>query len=336
MKCSAFHPGGRVFFFALFAMLILALACGILVAPLAAEAQQGAKLPRIGIMEYSASWEPFLQGLRDLGYTEGHTIAIEYRHAEGKPDRLAEVARQLVRLQVDVIMTWGTPATRAAQQATQTIPIVMLGVAEPLSTGLVASLARPGANITGLTTIAAELGAKRLQLLLEVVPKISRVAFLWNPANPGNAAHFKNVQAAAQRLGVALLSVEVRSPDAFEEAFAAMMRERPEAFMLTAEPMHQLHAGWIIGFVAKSGLPAMYAVKENVVGGGLMSYGPSLPNEFRRAASYVDKILKGAKPADLPVEQSMKFELVINLKTARELGLTIPPHILFQADEVIK
>jgi ABC-type uncharacterized transport system substrate-binding protein len=162
------------------------------------------------------------------------------------------------------------------------------------------------------------------------------VAFLWNPANPGNAAHFESVQAAAQRLGVALLSVEVRSPDAFERAFAAMMRERPDAFMLTAEPMHQLHAGWIIGFVAKSGLPAMCAVKENVVAGGLMSYGPSLPNEFRRAATYIDKILKGAKPADLPVEQASKYELVSNLKTAKALGLTIPPTVLFQATEVIQ
>jgi ABC-type uncharacterized transport system substrate-binding protein len=170
MQGNAFHSGSRVFCFALFAMLILARACGILVAPLAAEAPQRAKLPRIGIIEYSASWGPFLQGLRDLGYTEGHTIAIEYRHAEGKPDRLVEVASELVRLQVDVIMTWGTPATLAAKQATQTIPIVMLGVAEPLRTGLVASLARPGRNITGLTTVAAELGAKRLQLLLEVVP----------------------------------------------------------------------------------------------------------------------------------------------------------------------
>jgi putative tryptophan/tyrosine transport system substrate-binding protein len=317
-------------------VFLIILALGLLVVPLAAEAQPREKIPRIGIMEYSASWEPFRQGLRDLGYTEGHTIAIEYRDAEGKLDRLAEVAGELVRLQVDVIMTWGTPATLAAQQATQTIPIVMLGVAEPLSTGLVASLARPGGNITGLTTVAAELGAKRLQLLLEVVPKISRVAFLWNPANPGNAAHFENVQAAAQVLGVALLSVEVRSPDAFEGAFAAMMRERPDAFMLTAEPMHQRHAGWIIGFAAKSGLPAMYAVKENVVAGGLMSYGPSLPEAFRRAAYYVDRILKGAKPADLPVEQPMKFELVINLKTAQALGLTIPPTLLFQADEVIR
>jgi putative tryptophan/tyrosine transport system substrate-binding protein len=315
--------------------LLVILAVGLMM-PLAADAQQAKKVPRIGIMEYSASWEPFLQGLRDLGYTEGQTIAIEYRHAEGKSDRLAEVASQLVRLQVDVIMTWGTPATLAAKQATQTIPIVMLGVAEPLSTGLVASLARPGENITGMTTVAAELSAKRLQLLLEVVPKISRVAFLWNPANPGSTAQFENVQAAAQVLGVALLSVEVRSPDEFEGAFATIMRERADAFMLTAEPMHQLHAGWIIGFAAKSRLPAMYAVKENVVAGGLMSYGTSLPDSFRRAAYYVDRILKGAKPADLPIEQPTKFQLVINLKTAQALGLTIPPTLLFQADEVIR
>jgi putative tryptophan/tyrosine transport system substrate-binding protein len=315
---------------------IVILTLSIFVTPLAADMQQRAKIPRIGIMEYSASWEPFLQGLRELGYTEGHNIAIEYQDAEGTPDRLADVAAELVRLKVDVIVTWGTPATSAARRATQTIPIIMGGVTEPVRTSLVASLARPGENIPGVSNFGAELSPKRLQLLLEVVPKTSPVAFLWNPANAGNVAHFENVQAAARALGVALLSVEVRSPDEFEGAFAAMMRERPDAFMLTAEPMHQLHAGWIIDFATKNRLPVMSHVKENVVAGGLMSYGPSLSDLYRRVATYVDKILKGARPADLPVEHPMKFELIINLKTVKALDLTIPSTLLFQADEVIK
>jgi putative tryptophan/tyrosine transport system substrate-binding protein len=324
--------------------LIVTLVLCILTATLGADAQHPASTPRIGMLRTGSHAdrveqiliEAFREGLRDLGYMEGRDIAIELRFAEGRQDSLPDLAAELVRLKVDVIVTAGTPQTLAAKQATNTIPIVMASSGDPVRTGLVASLARPGGNITGLTIYGPELGAKRLQLLLEVAPKTSRVAFLWNPANPATAAHFENVQAAARALGVALLSVEVRSPDAFEGACAAMMRERPDAFMMTADPMHQLHAAWIIDFVAKSGLPAVYQVKEHVIAGGLMSYGASHPDLYRRAATYVDKILKGAKPADLPVENPMRFELVLNLKTAKALGLTIPPTLLFQADEVIQ
>ena len=319
--------------------LLVTLALGLFVVPLAAATPGPGKVARLGIL-WPLAEHPYLDafrhGLRDLGYVEGQNLTLAYRYAQGREDVLPALAADLVRLPVDVILTWGTPPARAAQHATSAIPIVVGAIGDPVRAGVVASLARPGGNVTGLTTVAAELGAKRLQLLLEVVPKSSRVAFLWNPANPGNAAHFETVQAAAQVLGVAFLSVEVRSPDAFEGAFAAMRRERADAFMLTAEPMHQRHAGWIIGVAAKSGLPAMYAVKENVVAGGLMSYGPSLPDAFRRAATYVDRLLKGAKPAALPVEQPVKFELAINLKTAQALGLTTPPTLLFQADEVIR
>ena len=316
--------------------LIVMLALGLLSAPLAPDAQTPPKIPRLGIIEDSPDWGVFRQGLRELGYVEGQNIAIEWRFAEGNLDRLADVAAELVRRKVDIIVTSSTPAARAAKQATQTIPIVIVSIGDPLSTGLVASLARPGGNVTGTTNLAQELGAKRLQLFMEVIPKASRVAFLLNPANPANVVQFENVQAGARALGVAVQSVEVSSPNELESSFAAMMRERPNGFMLTAEPMHQLHAEWIIDFINKSKLPAMYQVKRNVAAGGLMSYGVSVPELFRRAATYVDKILKGTKPADLPVEQPMKFELVINLKTAEAMGLTIPPTLLFQADEVIK
>jgi ABC-type uncharacterized transport system substrate-binding protein len=242
----------------------------------------------------------------------------------------------LVRLKVDVLVTLGTPATLAAKQATLTIPIVMIGVGDPQRTGLVASLAHPGGNITGLTILGPELAAKRLQLLKEVVPNVSRVAFLWNPGNSGTAVNFENVQAGARALGVAVQSIQVRSPTELENALAAMMRERPDAFMMTADPMHLLHAARIIDFVNKRRLPAMYQVKENAVAGGLMSYGPHRPDLFRRAATYVDKILKGVKPGDLPVEEPRRVELVINLKIAKALGLTIPQSVLLRADEVIE
>jgi len=316
--------------------IIVTLALGLLLTPLCAEAQQPANIPRIGTIEYAASWEPFLQGLRSLGYVEGQNIAIERRSAAGAPDRLANVAAELVRLKVDVLVTLGTPATRAAKQATQTIPIVMIAVGDPQRTGLVDSFARPGGNITGLTILGPELGAKRLQLLKEVVPGVSRVAFLWNPANPGTAINLENVQAGARTLKVAVQSVAVRSPSELESAFTAMMTERPDAFMMTADPMHLLHTEWIIDFVNRRRLPAMYQVRESVVAGGLMSYGTSRADLFRRAATYVDKILKGAKPADLPIEEPTRFELVVNLKAAKALGLTFPPSLLRHADEVIQ
>ena len=288
------------------------------------------------LMEYAAAWEPFLQGLRSLGYVEGRNIALERRAAVETPDQLPNVAAELVRLKVDVLVTLGTPATRAAKQATQTIPIVMIAVADPRQTGLVASFARPGGNITGLTIVGPELAAKRLQLLKEVVPGVSRVAFLWNPANPGTAINFESAQAGARSLGVTLQSVAVRSPAELESAFAAMMRERPDAFMMTADPMHLLQTERIIDFVNRRRLPAIYQVRESVVAGGLMSYGASRADLFRRAATYVDKILKGIKPADLPVEEPSRFELVINLKAAKAIGLTFPELFLSQADELIQ
>ena len=317
-------------------LFIATLTLGILAAPLAADAQPPTKVPRIGLLDYAAFWEPLRQGLRDLGYVEGQNIAFEYRPTEGRRERLPDLAAELLRLKVDVIVTYGTPGTLAAKQATTTIPIVMVGVGDPLRTGLVPSLARPGGNVTGSSQLGPELSAKRLELLKESLPKVTRVAFLWNPTNPTQVVHFEDIQVGARALGVTLQSVKVSSPNEFESAFAAMMRGRPDALMITADPLHQLHVRRIIDFAAKSRLPAMYQVPENVIAGGLMSYGTNLPELFRRGAFYVDKILKGAKPADLPVEQPTKFELVINMKTAKALGLTIPQSVLVRADQVIQ
>src|SRR5262249_29756097 len=298
--------------------------------PLAARAQQPA-LPVIGIINNAAIWDHFRQGLRDLGYIEGRNIAIEYRSAEERPDSLIAAATELARLPVDVMVTYGSTATQAAKQATTTIPIVMTGIGDPVRVGFVASLARPGGNITGNTILGPQIGAKRLQLLKLAVPTMSRVAFLWNPNNPSHAAYLDEWKAAAPALGVEVLFVAVRSSDEFDSAFAAMMRQRPDAFTMTADFLHQLHIGWIIDFLARNRLPGMYQVRENVVAGGLMSYGTSRPDLFRRAAGYVDKILRGTRPADLPVEQPTKFELVVNLKTAKVLGLTIPEPVLLLA-----
>ena len=305
--------------------------------PLGARAQQRAtKIPRIGIIDDAPIWDHFRQGLRDLGYIEGQNIAIEYRSAEGQPDRLVAVASDLARVPMDVIVTSGSAASYAAQQATTAIPIVMIAIGDPVRAGLAASLARPGANITGNTILGTEMSAKRLQLLKEVIPGASRVAFLWNPNNRSHVAYLEEWRLVGPTLGVKLIFVEVGSTDEFDGAFAAMMRERPDAFIMTADPFHLSHIGWIIDFLARNQLPAMYVVKENVVAGGLMSYGPGLPDLFRRAASYVHKILQGTKPADLPVEQPVKFELAVNLKTAKALGLTIPESFLIRADEVIE
>jgi ABC-type uncharacterized transport system substrate-binding protein len=313
-------------------MLIIAL----FAAPLAAVAQPAEKVPRIGLLDYSPVWEPFRQALRDLGYVEGQNIAIEYRPTEGRQELLREHAAELVRLKVDVIVAAGTPPTQAAMQATTTIPIVMVSTGDPLRTGLVASLARPGGNVTGNTILGAELSGKRLQLLKEMLPNVSRVAFLWNPANASLISHFNEIQAAARALGLTLQSVEVRDPKEFESAFLKMMRDRPDALIMTADTMHRLHLERIVDFAANRRLPAMYQLKAYVEAGGLISYGASQSDLFRRAAVYVDKILKGAKPGELPVEQPTKFQPVINLKTAKSLGLTIPPAVLARADEVIQ
>jgi putative ABC transport system substrate-binding protein len=293
-------------------------------------------MPRIGIIDPGAiGGDHFRQALRDLGYVEGRNIAIEYRSTEETPDRLVAAATELAQLPVDVIVSFGSRATQAAKQATTTIPIVMAGIGDPIRAGFVASLAHPGGNITG-NTILAEVAAKRLQLLKLAVPTTSRVAFLWNPDNPSHAVYLDEWKAAAPTLGVEMLFVAVRSSDEFDSAFAAMMRERPDAFTMTGDFLHQLHIGWIIDFLARNRLPGMYQVRENVVAGGLMSYGASFPDLYRHAAGYVHKILQGTRPADLPVEQPTKFELVVNLRTAKALGLTIPEPFLLLADEIIE
>jgi putative ABC transport system substrate-binding protein len=302
----------------------------------AARAQQPVKIPRIGIIDDAPPWNAFRHGLRDLGYLEGQNIAFDYAYGDGVPERLAEAAAALVRRPVDVIATFGTPASLAAKQATTTIPIVMISIGDPVRAGLVPSLARPGGNITGNSVLGPDVGAKRLQILKEVIPTVSRVAFLWNPDNASNIVQFEELQRAAPRLGVMVISVSVGPHIEFETAFAAMMKERPDAFAMTGEPFHQTHIAWIIEFMAKNRLQAMYQLSENVRTGGLMSYGASEPDLFRRAAGYVHKILQGTKPADLPVEQPVKFELAVNLKTAKALGLTLPPGILALADEVIE
>jgi putative ABC transport system substrate-binding protein len=305
--------------------------------PLAARAQESvSKMPRIGIIDPAAIWDPFRQALRALGYVEGRDIAIEHRSAEARPERLVAAATELAQLPVDVIVTFGSPATQAAKQATTTIPIVMVGIGDPVRAGFVASLAHPGGNITGNTILGPEVAAKRLQLLKLAVPTMSHVAFLWNPDNPSHAPYLDKWKAAAPALGVQMLFVAVRRPDELDSAFAAMIRERPDAFTMTADLLHQLHIGWIIDFLARNRLPGMYQVRENVVAGGLMSYGASFADLYRRAAGYVHKILQGARPADLPVEQPTKFGLTVNLKTAKSLGLTIPESFLLLADEVIE
>src|SRR5215510_10855842 len=289
-----------------------------------ARGQQSAKIPRIGIIDDSPIWNAFRHGLRDLGYLEGQNIAFDYRYAGGLPDRLAWVAVELVHRPVDLIATFGTPPTLAAKQATTTIPIVMMGVGDPVGSGLVASLARPGGNITGNTILGAEVAGKRLQLLKEVIPSLSRVAFLWNPDNASHPAQLSEVRGAVATLGIKLPPLAVRSSDEFDDAFATMISERPDAFLMTNDPFHQLSIGRIIDFLANNRLPGMFLTREIVVAGGFMSYGASVPDLFRRGAVYAHKILQGAKPADLPIEQPVKFELVVNLKTAKAIGLSVP------------
>ncbi len=325
-------------------VLIAALALGLLAAPLAADAQQPVKVPRVGYLSPNSPSDParqhrleaFRQGLRELGYVEGQNIAVEPRWAEDKYDRLPALAADLVRSKVAVIVTVGVPATQAAQQATRTIPIVMAVVIDPIGTGLIASLARPGGNVTGQSLVLPELVGKQLQLLKELAPQVSRVALLWNPANPGSAPQLREAEVAARALGVRLQRLEAREPQEIDSAFAAMTRERAGALMVLVDAMLLAQRTRIAGLAARRRLPAVYGLREHAEAGGLMVYGANPLDLERRAATYVDKILKGRKPADLPVEQPTKFELVINLKTAKALGLTIPPSILIRADEVIR
>ncbi len=320
--------------------LLVTLALGLLWTPLPADAQRVGKVPRIGWLSHSPgpNLEAFRRGLRELGYIEGENVSIEARYAEGKEGRLPDLATELVRLPVDVIVAAaGNPSVRAAKNATSAIPIVMgqSGV-DPVAAGLIASLARPGGNVTGLTSISADLSGKRLELLKEAVPTISRVAILWNATNPDKARELGETRVAALALGVSLQSLEVRSPDDFKRAFDAAIRGRADALVTLHDVLTNSQRARLVNFAAHNRLPTMYEFREWVVAGGLMAYGPNVRDMFRHAAIYVDKILKGAKPADLPVEQPIRFELVINLKTARGLGLTLPPALLFQADEVIQ
>jgi len=305
------------------------------------QAQQPKKIPRIGFVSGGSASDPgpgvnaFRQGLRDLGYVEGKNLVIEYRFAEDKPDRLPTLVAELVGLKVDLIFAPSTNAALAAKSASQTIPIVFASAADPLANELVASLARPGGNLTGPSQMSAELSGKRLELIKEVVPRLSRVAVL-RDHSPQSEVALKETQLAAQALGVQLKMFEVRSPNDFEGVFLSMSKERPGALVVISSPMLLNNRGQIIALVTKQRLPAVYTLKEYVDAGGLMSYGVSLPALFRRAATYVDKILKGAKPADLPVEQPTKFEFIINLKAAKQIGVTIPPNVLARADKVIK
>jgi putative tryptophan/tyrosine transport system substrate-binding protein len=310
-----------------------------------AEAQQPKKVPRIGYLSNidpareSTRSEAIRRALRELGYVEGQNITIEYRYAEGKQDRYPELAAELVRLKVDIIVVaGGSRPVRAAKNATKTIPIVMMGGGlDPVEAGLVESLARPGGNVTGFTLLSTELGGKRLELLKETVPKVARVAVLYDPAIPSNVHGAKEVlPVAARELGLTVRFWEVRNADGLEKVFAALNKQRQDGLYVDQAPRVRLDQRRIVEFALKSRLPSVYENREYVDEGGLMSYGADLGDSYRRVAIYVDKILKGANPAELPIEQPMKFELVINLKTAKQIGVTIPQSVLFRADKVIR
>ena len=318
---------------------VVLLALGVI-----AEAQQPKKVARIG---YISSGDPASESnrieairlaLRDLGYIEGQNIAIEYRYAEGKQDRFPELAAELAHLRVDIIVVGGDALARAAKNATKTIPIVMMGSgSDPVEIGLIESLARPGGNITGLTLLSRELGGKRLELLKEAVPKLARVAVLYDPAIPGNVREVKeDLPVAARALGLTIQPWEVRDADGFEKVFTGLNKERPNGLYVTSNPLTRGNMKRVGDFAIKSRIPSVHGGRESVDAGGLMYYGADTAESYRRVAYYVDRILKGAKPADLPVEQPTKFELVINLKTAKQIGLTIAPNVLARADKVIK
>jgi putative ABC transport system substrate-binding protein len=321
------------------AIFVVAFALSLVAAPLPADAQQPSNVPRIGYLSPDSDaplLKAFRQGLRDLGWVEGQNIAVEVRSAEGKYERLSQLAAELVRLKVDVIVASSTPVALAAKQATTTIPIVIQFVADPIGSGLVASLARPGGNITGWTHLGRELRGKYMELVKAAVPGATRIGVLWNPANPIHGPSLKDVEAAAQVLKVQLHGVGMQDPEEVESAFSALARKHVEALVVLPDGMFQAQGARIIALAARSRLPAIYGMTELAKAGGLIGYGVNFFDMYRHGASFVDRILKGAKPADLPIEQPTKFELVINLKTAKALGLTIPQSILIRADEVIQ
>jgi len=322
-------------------VLTALLAILVIFTSLAAQAQQAGKVARIGFLAQGPApsgptFEAFRQGLRELGYVEGQNIVIEYRWAEERLERLPDLAAELVSLKVDVIVAPGTPAPLAAKRVTRTIPIVMAAAGDPVGTGLVATLAQPGGNVTGLSNFSAELAGKRLQLQKEVLPGVSRVAVLWNSANPVAALLMRETETAARTLGLQVQSVEVRRPEDFENALPAAISGGAGALFVIDDPLVFSSRMRIADFAVRNRLPATAFYNEFAKAGGLMAYGPNLAHQFRRAALYVDKILKGAKPADLPVEQPTQFELVINMKTAKALGLTIPQPVLLRADQLIE
>jgi len=323
-------------------LVLFALICGVLIAPRAAAAQGPGRVPRIGYLVLSPLVDPpsaeraaFLDGLGELGYVVGRNIAIEYRSAAWNRELLPDLASELVTLKVDVIVA--VPgAIDAAKEATKSIPIIVPALGDPVEEGLVKSLARPGGNITGTGWSAEGLTGKRLELLKEAIPRLSRAAVLWNPANQGAPRQWQEMQSAARKLRVMLQSLEVKDPNDVPKAFAAMTQKRPDALVTIASPITTAYRPIIIEFATKQRIPTMFATKADVEAGGFVSYAPSLTDSFRRAARYVDKVLKGANPSDLPIEDPTKFELVINLKTAKALGLTIPLTLLLRADQVIE
>jgi len=316
--------------------------CSLCAVPCTADAQPAAHVPRIGLLSSGSPHAPrpnveaFQQGLRDLGYVEGQNILIEYRHDEGQADRLPELAAELVQMQVAVIVAMSIPHAVAAQRVTTTIPIVLGAGADPVAAGLVASLARPGGNVTGLSDAGVDVMARRMTLLAECLPTLSRVAVLWDPSNPVDAFRLREAQTAAQQLSLTVQAVAVSGPADLERAFAELGREGTQAFVAVGGPVFFAHRTQLAALALRFQVPGMFSARAYAEAGGLMSYGTLLPAMYRRAATYVHKILQGATPADLPVERAMDFELVINLQTAQALGVTIPPVLLFQADKVIK
>jgi ABC-type uncharacterized transport system substrate-binding protein len=324
-------------------LVIAVLFLGVAAAGLPVDAQQAPKIQKIGLLASGGPAliapyaEAFKQGMRELGYVEGKTFVLVVRYGEGKPERLPDLARELVRFKVDVILAGNDAAIAPVKRETRTIPIVMAYSTDPVGTGFVGSLARPGGNITGLSNVSAELSGKRLELLREAVPGLSRVAFLWNPDVRGNLLAYKETETAARSLHLELQSVEASRAEDLEQAFSAITSQRAQALVVPAgNPVAIANQGQIASFAQRNRLPSMFGAKEVLDVGGLMSYGPSVSDMFRRAATYVDKILRGAKPADLPVEQPTKFELVINLKRAKALGLTLPPSLLQRADQLLQ
>lgn len=320
--------------------LVAIVALSFLSAPVPADAQRSGKVPRIGYLTpitQPSREEVFRDGLRQLGYEDGPSIAIEYRSAEGRFERLPALAAELAGLEVEVIVAVVTQAALAAKTATRTIPIVMVGVADPVGTGLVASLAQPGGNVTGTSSVAADVVGKQLELLHQVLPKMSRIAALWNPANRVfQQRQLAEASAAATKLRIQLQLVEARTPEDLDRAFAGLARPRPDALLVLGDPLFTAHAARIAGLAIGQRLPTVGATREYAEGGGLLAYGPDYPEAWRRATAYVDRILKGARPGELPVEQSTKFDLVINARTARTLGITIPPSVVARADHVIQ